>query len=280
MDLYHLFQSLVLGILQGLAEFLPISSSGHLKIVPWFFGWETPGLVFDTSLHLGTSLALLLFFYKDFWEVIKGFVRPSDFKEKKEARDARMLGFYIIIGMLPAGILGLLFDKQIEFLLPEPLTEYSALVIAGLLAVFGLILYGVDRMNTRNYDMKAMNWQRALLVGIFQIFALLPGVSRSGITMTAGMLSGLKRDTAARFSFLVGAPLTFAAGIFKLKDLVDIQFTTELILYFGIGFVASAVSGYLCIKYFLKFLNSHNVGVFTIYRLLFAAVIVAVVVLR
>lgn len=276
MDLYLLFQSFVLGILQGLAEFLPISSSGHLKIFPWFFGWNTPGLVFDTSLHLGTSLALILFFYKDFWEIIKGFIVPQSFSEKNEASDARKLGFYIIIGMVPAGILGLLFDKKIEMLLPEPLTNQHALIIALLLAVFGIILYVVDRMNTRNYDMKAMNWQRALLVGLFQIIALLPGVSRSGITMTAGMLSGLKRETAARFSFLVGAPLTFAAGIFKLKDLVGVEFTTELTLYFVIGFLASAISGYLCIRYFLKFLQSHSVGVFTIYRVVFAIVIVLV----
>ena len=280
MNFYHLFQALVLGILQGLAEFLPISSSGHLKIFPWFFGWETPGLVFDTSLHLGTSLALLIFFYKDFLDILRGFVASSSFKSMKEATVQRNLGIFIVIGMLPAGLIGLKFDKVIEGFFPEPLLNNQALIIAGLLALFGLILWGVDKINTRNYDLTQMNWQRALLVGLFQILALFPGVSRSGITMTAGMLSGISREHAARFSFLVGAPLTFAAGIFKLKDLAHVAMTGETVAYFLMGFLASALSGYLCIKYFLKFLQSHSVGVFTVYRLFFAAVIVLVALVR
>lgn len=277
MDIYHLLQAGILGILQGLAEFLPISSSGHLKIFPWFFGWETPGLVFDTSLHLGTSLALLLFFYKDFLQIIKGFVAPGSFAVTGEAKNQRLLAFYIIIGMLPAGLIGLKFDTVLEGLFPEPLANAQALIIAALLVFFGLILWGVDKINTRNYDLSAMNWQRALLVGLFQILALFPGVSRSGITMTAGMLSGVAREHAARFSFLVGAPLTFAAGIFKLKDLAHMTMTGDTIAYFLVGFLASAISGYLCIRYFLKFLQSHSVGVFTVYRILFALVIVLVV---
>lgn len=280
MDFYHLLQAALLGVIQGLAEFLPISSSGHLKIFPWFFGWDTPGLVFDTSLHLGTSLALLLFFYKDFLQIIKGFVAPLSFATKEESSYQRRLAGYIIIGMLPAGLIGLKFDTVLENLFPEPLGSTHALTIALLLTVFGLILWGVDKINTRNYDLTQMNWQRALLVGIFQILALFPGVSRSGITMTAGMLSGVAREHAARFSFLVGAPLTFAAGIFKLKDLAHIAMTGETIAYFVVGFLASAVSGYLCIKYFLKFLQSHSVAVFTIYRILFAVVIVMVALLR
>lgn len=280
MDFYHLFQAFILGLIQGLAEFLPISSSGHLKIFPWFFGWETPGLVFDTSLHLGTALALLIFFYKDFLAIARGFFAPASFAKETEAHSQRMLGFYILIGMLPAGLLGLKFDKTIEAFFPEPLGASHALIIAGLLAFFGLILYVVDKINSRAYDLSMMNWQRALLVGLFQILALLPGVSRSGITMTAGMLSGLTRESAARFSFLVGAPITFAAGVYKLKDLLHVTFSTELVLYFVIGFLASGISGYLCIKYFLKFLQSHSVGVFTVYRLAFALLIVLVAVWR
>lgn len=272
MDIFHLLQAIVLGLVQGLSEFLPISSSGHLTIIPWLFSWPTPPLVFDTSLHLGTALALLMFFWKDFWNMAKGFLSPS----LPESKSQRSLVYMIILGMLPAGIIGVIFDKKIEHFFGDPLGVTQVMMIGGAMAFFGLLLWASDHFSKQAKQLSDMTYGKAFAVGLAQVLALFPGTSRSGITMTTALGFGFNRETAARFSFLVGAPITFAAGLFKLKDLKEVVFTQEMTLYFVLGFLASTISGYLCIRFFLSFLRKYPVTVFTVYRLLFAALIFGV----
>ena len=271
MDLFlHLLQALALGIVQGLTEFLPVSSSAHLTIVPWLFGWETPGLVFDTSLHLGTAAALLLFFWKDFWKIIQSILIPKSFTNKGELKDTRTLTFGIILGILPAGIIGFIFDKQIETLFsPENLSK-TIYIVSFTLIFFGVLLFMADKYGKKKKTLTGMSIKDAFLIGLMQVCSLIPGTSRSGSTMTAGMALGYTREQAARFSFLLGTPIIILAGLFKLKDLFKITMDTPTILYFITGFLASFISGYFVIAFFIKFLQKHTVTSFTIYRILLA----------
>lgn len=270
-----LLEALVLGIVQGLTEFLPVSSSAHLEVLPWLFGWVTPGKVFDTSLHLGTSLALLSFFYADFLGLLKSIIPSNNMEVKERKRNHRLLSC-ILIAMLPAGIIGVLFDKQLEQTFSVSQNPSAIYVTVIMLVFFGVLLFMVDRYGKHTRTIGEIRYFDALIVGIFQLFALIPGVSRSGSTMTAAMAGGFNRESAARFSFLVGTPITLAAGLYKLKDFAEIPLTTNTVLYFIVGIAASAISGYFCIKFFLHFLQSKGVAVFTIYRIILALIILSV----
>jgi len=256
-----IFQAIILGIIQGFTEFLPISSSAHLYLVPYFFHWTYEGIGFDVALHWGTLLAILLIFWRDYWNALFG--------------DRRMLRF-LVIGTVPAALAGYFFEKQAETIFRTPIL--SAITLAG----FALVLWWADRVSSRrdtqvSADDQAefalpLNSKKSLFMGIAQALAIVPGVSRSGITITAGLFAGLSRGEAARFSFLLSGPIIFGAGLVALPEA---KFDPALLW----GFLASAISGFLAIKFLLKYLSRNNFNVFVWYRLVLALLILATVLL-
>ncbi|PIV90205.1 undecaprenyl-diphosphatase UppP [Candidatus Gracilibacteria bacterium CG17_big_fil_post_rev_8_21_14_2_50_48_13] len=272
MDFLSLLHAFILGLVQGLTEFLPVSSSAHLTVVPWIFSWPETPLVFDTSLHLGTAIALLAFFWHDFLTMARSLLAPKTFATPREATNWRRLTLGIVLGMLPAGIIGLIFDKQIEALFSGDMLRTTIyIVIAALVLVGAFLLYLDKTPRTLTKEVLTITWKDALVVGLFQVFALIPGVSRSGSTIAGGLVMGLSKADAARFAFLLGTPMTMAAGLYKLKDLGTIVWSQQLIFFFIVGVLTSTISGYLVIKFFLNFLNKHGLAPFMYYRFALAA---------
>lgn len=260
------FQAIFLGILQGLGEFLPISSSAHLIIFPWFFGWKEHSLVFDVALHLGTLLAVLVYFWRDYIEIIvKGLTQPKS--------DQGKLLWFIIVATIPGALFGYFFENIVENVFRK---QY--LLIAVVLAVFGFILYYVDKTAKNKLTLSNMNILQAGLIGISQAFALFPGISRSGITMTTGLLLGLKKEVAAKFSFLMSAPIIFGAGAVSL--LKNIHEVSRQFSSFAIGFFTSAIVGFLAIHFLLDIVRKSGFKIFAYYRFLLAALILVVFLLR
>lgn len=256
-----LVQAVVLGIVQGLAEFLPISSSGHLILVPWLLGWHDHSLTFDLALHLGTTLALLGYFWRDWTALASAVLRGLRSVEAR--KDPRWrLAWLLVVGSLPAGVIGVLFEDAIEQNVRQPV------MIAVLLMVFGLVLYLADRLSTHGRDLGDVRLRDALTVGCAQVLAFLPGVSRSGITLTAGLVRGLDRPAAARFSFLLSAPITFAAAVYKLRVLFRSPPVGEEALAFVAGIAVAASVGALAIGFLLRFLQRSSTAVFVWYRVL------------
>ena len=260
------FQSLILGVIQGLTELLPISSSGHLEIIPWLFNWTSdPNFNvafegFDVALHFGTFLAIAIFFFKDWINLIVGGF--NQVVKKKKTPEGRMF-WYLVIATIPGGIIGLLLDTFAGDVLKKPI------IIAIALMVMGVILYFVDKKAKSTTDYEHMTFKQTFLIGLSQCLAFIPGVSRSGITMTAGRAMGVDRPSAARYSFMLSAPIVFAATIFKLKDFV-------FNLSFFIGVLASFIVGIIVIKWLLKFLQKGSFKVFAIYRVIFGLIILIV----
>lgn len=250
------------GIVQGLGEPLPISSSAHLIVTPWFFNWNDPffqSQTFDLALHMGTLIALLGFFWRDLLGLLRYAHRPS-------SPQGRM--FWLIgIGSLPGALAGLLLDKYAENFFQE-----RYLVIALALAVMGVILYLVDRIVPPQLEVEQITWRIALLIGISQAAALVPGVSRSGATMTMGRAMRLTRESAARFSFLMAVPITAGAGLYKLRHLDVSQLTAP----FWLGIGVSTLVGALAIGFLLQYVRTKSFLPFVIYRIVLAALIVAV----
>lgn len=266
----ELLSAAVLGIVQGLTEFLPISSSAHLILVPWLLGWDPEGLVFDVSLHVGTAVAILAYFWRD-WvkligEAIRGFVtgRPLGNPQRK-------LAWLLAIGSVPAGILGLLFEKQVEAGLRSPL------ITVVTLTVLGGVLYVADRISRRTRSLEDYGWADAIWIGLSQALALIPGVSRSGITISAAMLRDSNRYAAARFSFLLATPVTVGAGMlegWKLIHAVRASAAAPLSwAVLTVGVSAAAITGFLCIRYFLRYLQTRTFVPFVVYRFLLAAIV-------
>jgi len=250
-------QIIVLAIVQGLTEFLPISSSAHLILVPVILNWPDQGLLFDVSMHVG-SLAAIIFYFRHELIVMTGAWFGSVFKQQHN-QDSR-LAWWVIIGTIPAVIAGLLFKDVIETQLRSPL------VIAWATIGFGILLGVADKVDRRLRDEHTLSLKDTIIVGCFQALALIPGTSRSGITITAGLFLGLTRDAAARFSFLLSIPIIIASGIFKTKDLIEAQVPVDLsLLIMAVGL--SAVSAWLCIKLFLSLINRIGMMPFVIYRL-------------
>lgn len=254
MDFIQIF---VLALVQGISEFLPISSSAHLILVPILTDWEDQGLAFDVAVHVGTLSAVILYFYKDIIRMLTAWVK-SLFGGSLTA-DAR-LAWAIGLGTIPVGLAGLLFKDYIEIYLRSPL------VIATTTIVFAILLWLADRMGDRLRNEYDIRWIDVLLIGISQAFALIPGTSRSGATMTMALFLGFTRQAAARFSFLLSIPVILLAGGLLTKDLVESSTPVDwaaLIL----GVALSAISAWLCIHYFLKFLSRIGMLPFVIYRL-------------
>ena len=254
--------ALILGIVQGLTEFLPVSSSAHLALIHWAFGWtSTPAedLMFDVAVHFGTLVAILAYFGRD-WV---SFLRRRD----------RMVA-YVVVGCLPGALAGAVLEDKAATIFRYPLQ------IAVLLAAMGLVLAAAERWGRRERPLEQMGWADTLWVGVLQALAIMPGVSRAGITMTTGLFRGLTREAAARFSFLLGAPIILGAAIYEMPDALRSGLTAADLLPFGVGIAASAVVGYLCIGFLMSYLRTRSTGLFVGYRLVFGTGIILLSLLR
>jgi undecaprenyl-diphosphatase len=259
-----LVQIVVLAIVQGLSEFLPISSSGHLVLVPHFFGWPDQGLAFDVAVHVGTLVAVVLYFKHQLGLMARDFF--TSLRTRQLTRDSR-LAWGVLIGTVPVGLAGLLFADAIEANLRSPL------FVAATLSVFGILLLVADRRGRKQRDEFSLSFFDVLLIGVAQALALMPGTSRSGVTMTAGLALGLTRSAAARFSFLLAVPGIAMAGAYEgLKLLLDDAPVDWRAM--AIGAAVAAASGYACIHFLIRFIERIGMLPFTVYRLLLAAVIV------
>lgn len=252
-------EAIILGVIQGLTEFFPVSSTAHLIIIPWFFDWkgDINTLTFDVALHAGTLTALLVSFWKDWLEI---------FTRKK-----KLLGM-IIVASIPAGVAGLYLNDIIEKTLRKPL------LISLMLVTVGLVMLAAEKSQKRK-DMEKTNFLDALIIGIAQAVAIIPGVSRSGITISAGLFKGLKREAAARFSFLISTPIIAGATLLHLKKCLASRELYDIPL-FTVGFISSAITGFLAIVFLLNFLKKYPLNIFVYYRFILAVVIIAGIWLR
>jgi undecaprenyl-diphosphatase len=253
-------QSIVLGLIQGVTEFLPVSSSAHLVIVPWFAAWPDQGLAYDIALHWGTLLSLLVYFRTELVGFARAATRGKDSPERR-------LAFGLVLATVPGAAAGLLFEDLIETLFREPER------IAFALAAFGLLLGAADRLGAKKLSVKDLTWKTCLFVGCAQALAIMPGVSRSGITLTAALIIGLRRVDAARFAFLMAIPIVLGAGILKVKDLAPTDITTA----FWLGIAVSAISGYAAIRFLIRFLEARSLQMFAAYRVILAIFIFVMV---
>jgi undecaprenyl-diphosphatase len=258
------FQALVMGIIQGLGEFLPISSSAHLVLAPWAFGWQDPGLSFDVALHMGTLVAVVAFFWKDWVELF------SEALIKRRGTKKAFLFWCLVAATIPGALAGYLLEKQAETVFRNPL------LVGIMLIIMGLILYLVDQHAVKRKSINEMSFSDSMLIGLSQAFAIIPGVSRSGVTMTAGRALGLTRETAARFSFLLSTPIIFGAGVMNFKDLS----IGDINLPFIVGIVTSAVVGFLSIGFLLKYLTERSFALFVWYRFALGLAIIGLVIIR
>jgi undecaprenyl-diphosphatase len=262
-------RALILGIVQGITEFLPISSSAHLVLTPWLLRWENPGLAFDAMLHLGTLLAVVAYFWRDLWELLSSGV--ASVRERSLADDpSRRLAWLIVIGTLPAVVLGLTLEDFFEALFGAPLW------VGVLLLGTGLLLASSERLSRRKMDLSELGGWDAVFVGLGQALAIAPGISRSGATISAGLWRGLGREAAARFSFLLSVPVVFGAGLFSLKELLESPWVIDSPLTLLVGFLSAAISGFLSIKFLLSYLRTRSLYPFAIYC--WAAGLVAILV--
>ena len=263
------FEVVVLALVQGLTEFLPISSSAHLILPSQVLGWPDQGLAFDVAVHVGTLLAVIVYFRRDIYQLIVAWLRQVS--GKGSSQEAR-LAWYVILATIPAGLAGVLGNNWIEANLR------SALVIALATIGFGVLLGVADR-KTGSRGMEKLDLKDAVTIGLAQAVALIPGTSRSGITMTAALFLGLTRDTAARFSFLLSIPLIMAAGLLKGLELVKTGTESQWDII-GVGSLISALSAYACIHFFLAFLEKISFMPFVIYRLILGVLLLGWVVLN
>ncbi len=265
-----LVQVIVLAILQGVTEFLPISSSAHLALTPWLFGWKDQGLEFDIALHFGTLFSVLLYFFRDWLRIIAngiGMPNPALLgADPSVDRNPRLL-WYLIAATLPAGIAGLLFKDTVETTLRSPY------VMGTMLIVVGLIMWAAEKFAKHERSMGEMTLTDCLFVGFAQALALIPGTSRSGITMTAGLFRNLDRATAARFSFLLSTPIVAAAALKGLNDLRKHGTLDADVMPIVIGIVVTAITGCFVIAVLLKFLRANSVLPFVVYRIAFGLLV-------
>jgi undecaprenyl-diphosphatase len=285
-----ILQALVLGLVQGLTEFIPISSSAHLIIVPWLFGWNDPALTslsFDVALHLGTLVALLVFFAADWVRLIKAGVISLVQRRIGDDPD-RKLAWLLVIGCIPGGIAGVLGESKIDALFHQPgvpIKPEAMIIMAVIIALLALLLFVVEQLARHEREMSAITLKDAVLIGLAQALAIFPGVSRSGSTITAGMALNLKREAAARFSFLLSAPIIAGAGLKSAWDMfgqyrAGTGFASSELILFPVGAIAAAISGYFCIQLLLRYLQTHSTKPFVYYRWGLAILVVAVALLR
>ena len=266
-------QAVVLSVIQGITEFLPVSSSGHLILAPWFLGWRDQGLIFDIATNPGTLLAIVAFFHRDLRDLIAGVVTGAP-----RSRDGefvpRTMALNLVVGTIPAGLAGLAFHHLIEHQARNPL------LIAGTTFTDGLLLFLADRVGRKTRVLGDLWWRDALIIGIAQALALVPGTSRSGITITAALLLGLTRPAAATFTFLLSVPIDVLVAAKDVKDLMHTPVSGHDLAMMGIAVVVSGLVGYGVIAWLLNWLRRRSLTVFVVYRVLLEAVILAAVAWR
>lgn len=250
------WQAIVLGLVQGLGEFLPISSSAHLVLVPWIFCWRDPGLAFDVALHLGIVVAVVAYFWRDWLNLIAGAFRGTRTAEGK-------LFWWLVFASVPGALIGLLLEKNAETVFRAPP------LIAAMLMIMGVLLYIADRRGAKKVKIEKTGLGRSLIIGFSQALAIIPGVSRSGITIATGLLAGLERESATRFSFLLSAPIIVGAGLVKVPELL--HHPQMVNASFGIGVLVSAVSGFVSIGFLMRYIRMRSFLPFVWYRLLLGA---------
>ena len=302
MNLFHAF---FLGILQGATEFLPVSSSGHLVLVPWLLGWASPGLAFDAVVHWGTALAVVAYFWRDWVALVRAAlcslraltlrrfraappaqeerlhsgslsdprVAAEPLQRSQSSGDAR-LAWLILLGTVPAALVGWLLDDFFERMFARPP------VAAAFLLVTAALLTASERFGRRERDLDTLTWLDALLVGFAQALAIFPGISRSGATIAAGLGQGLRREPAARFSFFLATPVILGAGLFKVVDLVQMGNLAAQVPSLAVGFVAAGVVGLGCIHFLLRYLQRHRLYPFAVYCAIVGVACLVVAVVR
>lgn len=256
-----ILQSIILGIIQGLTEFLPVSSSAHLVLAPYFFGWTFPSdqvMPFDVLVQLGTLLAVIIYFWRDLWTIIKAFLAGLIHKKPFEDPQARM-GWYIILATIPAGLAGMVLKKLVDQ------AFHSVSVTALFLLVTAVILIGAEWVGKKTRPLESLTWKDALWIGIAQIISIFPGVSRSGATIAGGMTRHLDRSSAARFSFLMSIPIMLAAGLLGVLDLNSVENLSGFLPVLAAGFVAAFGVGMLTIHLLLNYLRRRPLTVFAVY---------------
>ena len=265
-----IIQGIILGIVQGLTEFLPISSSGHLNVFPWLFNWEMLSDGMDVALHIGTLLALVIFFFKDWLSLIKaGYKKVVKKEDSKEGK----IFWYLVIATIPAGILSLVLDKISEKIIGDDI-NFQMAIIAITLIVMGILLYIADKKSKSTTNYENLSLKQSILIGASQaIAAAFPGVSRSGITMTTARFLKVDRESAAKFSFMLAMPITLAAVVF---DLTNFTFDIAIIL----GILASFITGVIVIKFLMNYLKKGSFKIFAIYRIVFGVIILSLYFLR
>ncbi|WP_046471896.1 undecaprenyl-diphosphate phosphatase [Allosalinactinospora lopnorensis] len=263
-----IFEAVILGLIQGLTEFLPVSSSGHLRVLSAFFGWPDPGAAFTAVSQIGTELAVLLYFRRRIWGIISTWMRSLVVREARRQLDARM-GWYIIVGTIPIGVTGLLLEEQIDSVFRD--LRLIALTLIG----FGVILGMVDRYTRKHRELTDLSVQRGIIYGMFQTLALIPGVSRSGATVTGGMLLGFKRKDAAEYAFLLALPAVFASGFYKLFDIGGDEYAGWGATI--VGTLVAFVVGYAVIAWFMRFISTHSFMPFVYYRIALGILVLALV---
>jgi undecaprenyl-diphosphatase len=264
-----IFQAMVLGIVQGLTEFLPISSSAHLALTPWVFGWQDPGLAFDVALHFGTLITVLWYFKNEWYMLIRAALKIVRTRRFDTPSEKRVL--FLILATIPGAIGGLLLEEKAETVFRSPT------LIAINLIVMGVVLWFIDRIGRQERDLDAMNAKQAITIGCAQVLALLPGVSRSGATISASRALGFHRESAAVFSFLMSMPITAAAIILKTPDVLSAGGLGAEVL---VGVVSAALSSWLAIAVLLRYVSRNSYGIFGLYRIVAGLIILGLIASR
>lgn len=267
-----LYQAIVLAVIQGLTEFLPVSSTAHLALVPQLFHWADPGLGFDVALHVGTLAAVLIYFFRDWVQVVVNGIGFS-YRGSKPDENSRALLWYLVVGTIPAGLAGLKFQKYAEHAWRSPY------IIGAMLIGVAIIMYLSDKTGAEKNGLDQMSWFDVIMIGVGQAFAIIPGVSRSGITIAAARFRHFNREASARFSFLLSTPVIGAAA---LKDAWDLHkaggIPPEMKLPYLAGVLVSAIIGLIVIAFFLYYLRRHSLSVFVGYRIVFGIIVIALAV--
>ena len=264
--------SILLGLIQGVGEFLPISSSAHLILIPYLFNFEAGGFTFDIALHFGTLIAIVIVFSKDYLNLLQGVFKKV---VKKEDNKENRLFWYLVLATIPGAILGLLLEGLVEDVFRK-----SIFLIALFLGIMGVIIFIADKIASKVYigrekGLYELGFKETFLIGLSQVIAIFPGFSRSGTTMVTGRILGASREATAKFSFLLSVPIIFGATILKLPDMIE-TFSTDMI----IGIVSAAVFGILSIKFLLAYIKNHDFKVFAYYRLIISLAVIIKIILN
>lgn len=263
-----IYQAIVLAIVQGLTEFLPISSTAHLVLFPWLLGWKDPGLTFDVALHAGTLVAVLLYFWRLWVEMITAVVGVSSLGDQK-IREHRRLFWFFVIATIPGGIAGLLFERAADEQFRQPLVIGLAMIVVAIL------MWAGERVKHTKPTLEDVSFVDSILVGVAQAFAVIPGVSRSGVTMTGGLFRGMSRETCARFSFLLSTPLIAGAVLKKGLEIHHEGLPPDMRLPFIVGIIVSGLVGVGVIAFLIRYLERRTFKIFIVYRIVLGVIVLA-----